>query len=277
MDRPSVLAPPRVRGAPRRASVARMDAMSSIREQEAESMALRSAVRTDVGLRRSANEDAFSVAEDLGIYVVADGMGGHSAGQVASQMAAESAVCALRALEGAAASLTEKLRYAVAASNREVFSTSQAKTELAGMGTTLVALLEGEGRIALAHVGDSRAYLLRGNQIRKLTDDHSLVAELVRRREITESAARGHPHRHVLTRAVGIRRTVEPDLVELKPEEGDRFVLCSDGLTGLVMDEEIAAIVSGKSDLDQVCAELVDLANARGGDDNITVLIVIRE
>jgi len=239
-------------------------------------MALRSAVRTDVGLRRRANEDAFSVAEDLGIYIVADGMGGHSAGQVASQLAVESAVRALRNLEGVEASLAEKLRYVVAASNHEIFSTAQAKTELAGMGTTLVALLESEGLMALAHVGDSRAYLVRGEQIRQLTDDHSLVAELVRRREITESAARGHPHRHVLTRAVGVRRTVEHDLVELAPEEGDRFVLCSDGLTGLVLDEEIAAIVSERSDLDQVCAELVDLANARGGDDNITVLVVAK-
>ncbi len=248
--------------------------MSPSCEQEAESLRLRSAVVTDVGLRRQVNEDAFWVAEELGLYVVADGMGGHSAGQVASRMAVESAVRALRSLEGASASLTEKLRYAVAAANHEVFSTSQAKPELAGMGTTLVALLAAGGRVALAHVGDSRAYLVRGDRIRQLTEDHSLVAELVRRREISASAARGHPHRHVLTRAVGVRSSVEPDLLELTSEEGDLFVLCSDGLTGLVMDEEIARIVRPNSNLEQTCRELVDLANARGGDDNTTVLVV---
>ena len=237
-------------------------------------MALRSAVRTDVGLRRRANEDACSVAEEMGFYVVADGMGGHTAGQVASRMAAESAVRALRSLDGASASLSDKLRHAVATANREVFASSQAKPELAGMGTTLVALLADADRAALAHVGDSRAYLVRGGRIRQLTDDHSLVAELVRRREISESAARGHPHRHVLTRAVGVRRSVEPDIVELEIEAGDRFVLCTDGLTGLVTDDEIAAIVSAGSELDAICRRLVDLANARGGDDNITVLVV---
>ena len=237
-------------------------------------MELRTAVLSDVGLRRRANEDSYSIADELGLYIVADGMGGHTAGQVASQMAAESAVRALGALQGAAASLTEKLRYAVAASNREVFSTSQEKPQFAGMGTTFVALLAGGERIGLAHVGDSRAYLVRGDRIRQLTDDHSLVAELVRRKEISEAAARGHPHRHVLTRAIGVRRSVEPDLLELTPETGDLFVLCSDGLTGLVTDEEIDESVRSTEDLDVACQGLVDLANSRGGDDNITVLLV---
>jgi protein phosphatase len=201
-------------------------------------------------------------------------MGGHTAGQVASDLAAESAVRALETLEGAQPTLTEKLRYAVAAANREVFDTAQEKPHLAGMGTTLVALLWGGGRVALAHVGDSRAYLVRQGKIRQLTDDHSLVAELVRRREITALAARGHPHRHVLTRAVGVRRTVEPDLAELTPTPGDLFVLCSDGLTGHVQDEEIAAAVSGEVDLDAACAQLIELANSRGGDDNTTVVVV---
>jgi len=138
----------------------------------------------------------------------------------------------------------------------------------------LVALLAGNERIALAHVGDSRAYLVRGGKIRQLTDDHSLVAELVRRREITEVAARGHPHRHVLTRALGVRRTVEADLAELTPAEGDLFVLCTDGLTGHVQDEEIAEAVLREPDLDVACENLVRLANERGGEDNITVMLV---
>jgi protein phosphatase len=237
-------------------------------------MILRSAARTDVGLRRRANEDRYAIAAPLGLYLVADGMGGHTAGQVASDLAAQSAVRALETLEGAEASLTEKLRYSVAAANREIFGTAQAKPHLAGMGTTLVALLAGGTRIALAHVGDSRAYLIRGGKIRQLTDDHSLVAELVRRREITAHAARGHPHRHVLTRALGVRRSVEADLAELTPVADDVFVLCSDGLTGHVQDAEIAEEVARESDLEGACERLIDVANSRGGEDNTTVLLV---
>jgi protein phosphatase len=237
-------------------------------------MILTAAARTDVGLRRTVNEDCFALASDLGLYLVADGMGGHTAGQLASRLATAGTVAALRRVQDAQATLTEKLRYCVAAANRQVFDTAEAKPELAGMGTTLVALLAGPGRVALAHVGDSRAYLIRGARIRQLTDDHSLVAELVRRREITANAARGHPHRHVLTRALGVRRAVEADLAELTPTPGDVMVLCSDGLTGLVDDADIASEVAGAPDLEHVCERLVGIANDRGGEDNITVVIV---
>jgi protein phosphatase len=237
-------------------------------------MILRTAALTDIGRRRRANEDSYALDAELGIYLVADGMGGHTAGKVASELAAAAAVRAVRALAGAGASLAEKLRYSVAASNREIFEAARAKPELSGMGTTLVALLACGERVALAHVGDSRAYLVRAGGIRQLTDDHSLVAELVRRREISESAARWHPHRHVLTRALGVRPAVEPDLAELTPAEGDVFALCSDGLTGLVRDDEISRAISTGGDLDAVCEVLVKLANERGGEDNITILLV---
>ena len=237
-------------------------------------MILQSAARSDVGLRRRANEDCFAIAAEQGFFLVADGMGGHTAGQLASSIAAEAALKALQTLDGSEATLTEKLRCSVAAANREILVTVQSRPELSGMGTTLVSLLAVEGRVALAHVGDSRAYLIRGGRIRQLTDDHSVVGDLVRRREITQTAARAHPHRHVLTRAVGIRRDVAPDLAELSAYPGDVFVLCSDGLTGLVCDEEIAQAVGSNSDLDAVCGGLIDLANDRGGEDNITVVIV---
>ena len=237
-------------------------------------MNLRAAARTHVGLRRHANEDCYALSHEIGLFLVADGTGGHTAGQVASQVAAEAAVLAMETLVGTGATLTDKLRYSVAAANREILAAVQTKPELAGMGTTLVALLAGENRIALAHVGDSRAYLIRGGRIRQLTDDHSLVAELVRRQEITETAARGHPHRHVLTRALGVRRAVDPDLAELTPAVQDSFVLCSDGLTGHVHDSEIADVVAEESDLEVVCNNLVNLANSRGGEDNITVIVV---
>ncbi len=237
-------------------------------------MLLTAAAQTDLGRRRTVNEDCFALVADLGLYLVADGMGGHTAGQLASRLAAAGTVAALKRAAGSDATPTEKLRYCVTAANRHVFDTAQAKTELAGMGTTLVALLASPGRIALAHVGDSRAYLIRAGRIRQLTDDHSLVAELVRRREITAMAARGHPHRHVLTRALGVRRAVEADLAEFTPAPGDVVVLCSDGLTGHVNDEEIAHAVAAGSELESICAQLVDLANERGGEDNITVVLL---
>jgi protein phosphatase len=237
-------------------------------------MLLTASAQSDVGLRRTANEDSYTLAPDLGLYVVADGMGGHTAGKVASELASESTVHAMRQVAQTSASLTERLRYCVSAANRNIFEAAQAKPELAGMGTTLVAVLAGENRIAMAHVGDSRAYLIRSGWIRCLTNDHSVVAELVRRRDITEKAARGHPHRHVLTRAVGVRRSVEADYAEMTPEVNDVLVMCSDGLTGHLEDTEIAEIVIGEGNLDTACTRLVELANARGGEDNITVALV---
>lgn len=233
--------------------------------------------QTDIGRRRRGNEDCFALVPDIGLFLVADGMGGHAAGQVASELAAQASVNAMRTLVDASVSLTEKLRVAVTAANREILDTTLRKPELAGMGTTLVALLATPERIALAHVGDSRAYLVRGGNIRQLTDDHSLVAELVRRQEITDADARGHPHRHVLTRALGVRRSVEADFAELTPEPGDSFVLCSDGLTGHVKDDEIAERVAGEADLDRAAQNLIDEANARGGEDNITVVVIRAE
>jgi protein phosphatase len=237
-------------------------------------MIFRSTALSDVGRRRQANEDRYAVAAELGLFLVADGMGGHRAGQLASRLAAETAVKALEELQGSEMALTERLRCSVTAANREIFNTAQAKPEFQGMGTTLVSLLVADGRVALAHVGDSRAYLVRGGKIRQLTDDHSVVGELIRQREITPQAARVHPHRHVLTKALGVRREVVPDLAELTAVPGDLFVLCSDGLTGLVHDEEIAEAAASSDDLDTICADLVECANSRGGEDNITVVLV---
>ncbi|MFO0687660.1 MAG: Stp1/IreP family PP2C-type Ser/Thr phosphatase [Myxococcota bacterium] len=237
-------------------------------------MWLRSAARTDVGMRRQANEDRYAIVPDLGLFLVADGMGGHRAGQVASQLAAEAAIRAIETLEGASVSLAERLRHAVACANREIFRAAEGKADLAGMGTTLVSMLFGAERLALAHVGDSRAYLLRNERLRALTDDHSIVAELLRRQAISEEAARAHPHRHVLTRALGVRPRIEPDLAEMTPQPGDVFVLCSDGLTTHVGDAAIAEVVGAEADLERAAARLVEAANAAGGLDNVTVLLV---
>lgn len=237
-------------------------------------MKLRGAGDSDVGRRRRINEDRHGQDAGLGLYLVADGMGGHTAGQVASALAIDTVLEAVRAGTVGDGSLTERLRRAVALANERIYATGEARAELSGMGTTLVALLGEGSRAAVAHVGDSRAYRVRGGRIRQLTDDHSLVGELQRRGEISADAAREHPHRHVLTRALGVRPEAEPDLGELALEPGDVFVLCTDGLIHHVRDEEIAKAVEGAEDLEEAARRLVGLANARGGEDNITVLLV---
>ncbi len=236
-------------------------------------MILRTAAHTDVGLRRRGNEDRFAADPELGLCLVADGMGGHSAGQVASALAADTVVTSLQERKGSPASASEKLRGAFEDANRAIYSSARQNSEYTGMGTTLVALLvEGE-RAALAHVGDSRAYRVRSGRIRQLTDDHSIVGELLRRHEISADDAREHPHRHVLTRALGVRGHVEPDLAELTLARGDLFVLCSDGLTNHLEDHEIAKLSGASDDLEACCAALIELANQRGGEDNITVAL----
>jgi protein phosphatase len=237
-------------------------------------MLLRSAASTHVGMRRQVNEDRYAIVPQLGLYLVADGMGGHKAGQVASHLSAQAAIRAIEALRGASVSLAERLRHSVACANREIFAAAQVEPDLAGMGTTFVAMLFGGERLALAHVGDSRAYLLRQGRLRGLTDDHSVVAELLRRQEISEADAREHPHRHVLTRALGVRSQIEPDLAEMTPQADDVFILCSDGLTTHVGDQQIAEVLSGQDDLEQAAAQLVEEANQAGGLDNITVMLV---
>jgi protein phosphatase len=237
-------------------------------------MLLRSAASTHVGMCRRANEDRYAIVPDLGLYLVADGMGGHKAGQVASELASEAVIRAIEALQVANVSLAERLRHALACANREIFAAASAKPEFVGMGTTLVGLLFTGERLALAHVGDSRAYLIRRGRLRGLTNDHSIAGELLRRQEISEEAARQHPHRHVLTRALGVRPRIEPDLAEMTPQADDVFILCSDGLTTHLEDEEIAQRVCDELDLEATAAGLVDAANRAGGADNTTVLLV---
>jgi len=235
---------------------------------------LRCAGLSDVGRVREENEDTIAVIPELGLFIVADGMGGHRAGKHASSLSVESFVDTIRVLYGGGTGPVESLRAAVSHANFSILEAARASSDFRGMGTTLVALLIADGRAALAHVGDSRAYLVRGGRIRRLTDDHSVVAELLRRNEISEEAAREHPHRHVITRALGIRERVQPDLAEMTPLPGDAFVLCSDGLTNQLEDEQIMEVLQSETDLTRACERLVGLANKSGGRDNISVVIV---
>ena len=229
--------------------------------------------RTDVGRKRKANEDFFAVDEARQIFVVADGLGGHAAGRTASETASFRFCETMREI-GDVPPL-EAVRRAFHDAHAAVMDRSLNEPELAGMGTTLVTLWVRERTAVLAHAGDSRIYLVRGEEIYLLTHDHSLVSELVFRGKLTPEGARTHPHRHFITRALGVGECTEPDASELLIEPGDVFVLCSDGVTTPVSGEEIRdQLAEAKGDLGQAAEALIALANERGGDDNATVLMV---
>ncbi len=228
---------------------------------------------TDTGRRRLGNEDAFVCEPPL--FAVADGMGGAQAGELASRIAAA-------ALEERGAGLHGEAAVAavVQDANDRIFRRSLHDPSAAGMGTTVtVALLDEEsGTITIGHVGDSRAYRVRDGRLEQLTDDHSLVAELVRSGRLTQEEADQHPHRSVITRALGTEEAVEVDTRTEAIETGDLYLLCSDGLTIMVADEEILDLVTGAGgDLDAAAEALVAAANAAGGEDNVTVVLVAIE
>lgn len=229
------------------------------------------AALTDTGLVRTSNEDAYLVAEPL--FAVADGMGGHQAGEVASGTTIET----LRQLaqgiasdEDPGAALVESAR----AANRAVYEKAAGDPALLRMGTTLTAAIARDGQLSIAHVGDSRAYLFRGGKLEQLTQDHTLVAEYVRYGRMTEEEAKVHPNRSIITRALGVEPDIPIDTVTLGIKEGDRVLLCSDGLYSMVPDETIAEILAKIPDTSAATKELVDAANAAGGEDNTTVLVI---
>jgi serine/threonine protein phosphatase PrpC len=230
-------------------------------------MRLRAGVASDRGLIRPANEDSFFLRR--GLYAVCDGMGGARAGEVASQMAC----LGLLALDPATAT-KQDLRTAVTNTNHAIISRSLSEDHLLGMGTTLTAILVREGSLIMAHVGDSRAYLFHDGSLIQLTEDHSWVGEMVRRGELTVDEAAVHPHRSVITRALGTDGDLEPDIDEIDIGVGDRVLLCSDGLSGFVPEADIAELL-GRGELPEATAALlVDAALAVGGEDNVTVVIV---
>ena len=222
---------------------------------------------TDVGRVRDGNEDDFlDQANRLGLVAVADGMGGHRAGEVAS-------ATALEALRAAVAS-GQPLRDAIEGANDAVLEKSVSDQELHGMGTTLTAgMLGSDGYLVVGHVGDSRAYLARDGELTQITNDHSLVEEMVRGGELTREQADVHPRRSIITRALGIDPQVEVDEFPLELQPGDRILFCSDGLTTMVRPDEIASILGREHDPKRAAQLLVDAANAAGGEDNVTAVI----
>ena len=222
--------------------------------------------RTHVGNVRPTNQDTVILGQNL--YGVADGMGGHLAGDIASQMTGELLTEALKGLQPR----TDTLTQCISDINAQVFSRQLSDETLRGMGTTLTVMWEGPESVFLAHIGDSRAYLLRNGDFRQITRDHSMVAELVREGLLTEEEAAVHPYRHMITRAVGTDPAVEADVEAVDKVPGDRWLLCSDGLSGCVPNAEMAEILAQYS-LQEAADRLLQLALTRGGQDNITLVL----
>lgn len=235
--------------------------------------AMRVATRTDVGLRRKSNEDFFSVNETRHglLVVVCDGMGGHAGGERASRLAVQTFVESFESGDGDPRKL---IQVAVERANQSVHSESTTTPEYAGMGTTLVAALVKDGHAIIVNVGDSRAYRWHAARLERVTSDHSVVEELVAAGRITPEQARVHPQRNLITRALGTTPRVIPDFFDTDIAPGDAVLLASDGLTGMVEDEAIAAILRAQTNPDAACDALVQAALDGGGDDNVTVAIV---
>ena len=251
-------------------------------------MEVRASGISDVGLQREGNEDAFSVQSSLGLYIVADGMGGHLAGEVASRVAVEIIGKSFRRWLETDVSEDELFGYpdtslskvgnyvlsSIRLANRVIYEMATQYEQYNGMGTTIVILFVTPGLIIAANVGDSRIYLVRDGRIERMSKDHTIVSEHVEMGVMTEEEAAKSPLRHILTRNLGSAESVDPEVFEIVPSGRDRFILCTDGLTDLANDHEILEIAQEEHNPELLCRNLVDLALQRGGHDNTTVVSV---
>ncbi|MCB9764879.1 MAG: Stp1/IreP family PP2C-type Ser/Thr phosphatase [Alphaproteobacteria bacterium] len=239
---------------------------------------------TDVGMKRTNNEDNYLINDELNLFVVCDGMGGHVGGEYASAIAVNTVEEVLSTLESdpdisvgddddPIERTREKLRYAIRLAGKRIFEKAAAEPEYKGMGTTALVLIVDRGNFFIAHVGDSRGYLLREGRIEQLTEDHSLVNEKIKAGVLTVEEARTHKLRNIITRSLGYMEEVEIDIQMRAVRRGDRFMLCSDGLSNLVTTAEIGEALARNSP-QEAARGLVSMACDRGGDDNITVVVV---
>lgn len=240
---------------------------------------------TNVGMKRNHNEDNFSILEENGLYIVADGMGGHASGEVASQMAVD----ALKEFFAATEQDPERtwpykmdrskgyeenrLITGIKLANLRIYESAQRDARQRGMGTTLVSLFAVEDGVYVAHVGDSRSYRIRDKKLEQLTEDHSLLNDYIKMKRLTPEEIANFPHKNVIVRALGMKDTVKVDTRFETPREGDTYLLCSDGLSGPVSDEELLEITLAAPDIKTAGTRLIERANQNGGPDNITVVL----
>ena len=246
-------------------------------------MKLSVGAQTDVGMVRNNNEDNFFIIPEKGLLVVADGMGGHASGEIASKMAIDVIRDYFDGLSNGQEKLigtyldefsrsTNRMASAMRLANMAVYEASRSSPQWHGMGTTLACVFVENNRLSIAHVGDSRVYLIRAGEIEQLTDDHSLVYEQVKRDLITKEEAEKSEMKNILTRAIGIAPDVDVDIDEMSLADGDILLLCTDGLTGMVLDDQILSVVTATRDPNAACDTLIRLANENGGRDNVTVV-----
>ncbi len=240
---------------------------------------------TNVGMKRTHNEDNFSITEESGLYIVADGMGGHASGEIASKMAVD----AMREFFAATANDPERtwpykmdrskgyeenrLITGIKLANLRIYESAQRDPRQRGMGTTIVAIFAVEDSVYVAHVGDSRVYRLREGTLEQLTEDHSLLNDYIKMKRLTPEEIANFPHKNVIVRALGMKDTVKVDTRLERPKAGDVYLLCSDGLSGPVSDEMILEILDGTGDLRAAATKLINKANENGGPDNITCVL----
>jgi serine/threonine protein phosphatase PrpC len=249
-------------------------------------MRIRYAAKTDQGLKRNHNEDYFCLIEEEQLFLVADGMGGHACGEVASKMAADvireffartrdEDVTWPYKMDHTLSVLENRLNVGIRLANKKIHESAAKDVRLNGMGTTVVIGQIADDRLYVAHVGDSRCYRIRGGEIKQITRDHSLLEDYKEARPgMSDEEQRKFPHKNVITRALGMRDTVQVDISAEDIQDGDIFVLCSDGLSGMVPDTALLEHLKLGADLDAAVGKLVEAANAAGGADNITVLVL---
>jgi len=240
--------------------------------------------RTDKGLVRANNEDNFYLDNKQGLFIVADGMGGHASGEIASKIAIdvirdyfkvfkEKGVPSVGKYQEEYSELTNHMSSAVSLANKAIYEAAESNSAWRGMGTTVAAALQNGNRLSIVHVGDSRVYLIRAGTIEQLTDDHSVVYEQVKRELLTKEEAQKSEMKHLLTRALGTTADVDVDADELTLAGGDILILCTDGLNSMVSDDDILSVVASTHDPSSACEMLVNMANNNGGKDNITVIV----
>ncbi len=240
---------------------------------------------TSVGMKRNHNEDSYAILSEDDLFIVADGMGGHASGEIASQMAIDTMRDFFRAtsqdpeatwpykMDKTRGYQENRLITGIKLANLRIFEAAQRNAGQRGMGTTMVALLAVDDGVLVGHVGDSRVYRLREGKLTQLTEDHSLLNDYIKMKRLSPEEIASFPHKNVIVRALGMKDTVKVDCFLDKPEVGDIYVLCTDGLSGPVSDEEIREIIAGNGDLPGASKALVERANRNGGPDNITVVL----
>ncbi|MBI6546988.1 MAG: Stp1/IreP family PP2C-type Ser/Thr phosphatase [Cyanobacteria bacterium NC_groundwater_1444_Ag_S-0.65um_54_12] len=235
---------------------------------------LRLGCLTDVGKVRDINQDCFATSLEHGLLMVADGMGGHLAGEKAAQSAVDIITAMLTAEISHNGDMRQLIRQAIQEANRQIVQASLQDSSMRGMGTTATVAMTIDDMVHIGHVGDSRAYLLREGTIEQITEDHSVVAQLLKAGAITSQEAANHPYRNVITRCLGMQTDVEADTISLPFRPGESLLLCTDGLSGLVSDDELLKLASEARDPQDACQKMLELAIARGGYDNVTVVLL---